>query len=308
MKRESDQSIRRSNSLPLLSNAAKQQTKPKRLKLSSFVSSIKNPVSIFLLVLAILTYILTNFCNVYTFYQQPKSRSLPDIIADLWPSFALLRSGQFVIFFHLSTIITIVLFSLSCYFTFYYFNFANIKKSIFICIISCLFRMTFILSTQLPPPCTGFSECQCAELSYTKLRNEHSSLYIAFVYALTFGLGTSNVPACGDLMMSGHTTLQLCLGMYFIDLMRYIVSEAKFRAVRIVVFTLIILSSVSAILIRKEYSISASLSAVFVLLMYKLYWCAQAMRDVSYGPFLTSPIGMFFSWLEDERQARDDDE
>ena len=64
-----------------------------------------------------------------------------------------------------------------------------------------------------------------------------------------------------------------------------------------------IYSKSRSIMIRKEYTISVALAVLVVLVLYKLYYCAQIMQDISYGPFLTSTIGMIFSWFENETSS-----
>lgn len=126
-----------------------------------------------------------------------------------------------------------------------------------------------------------------------------SPFTIALTNALSFGLGrTGSVPRCGGLMMSGHAILQLCLGTYFVDLMKN-VSEPKFRAAFIAVFSLTTISFLNSILFRDEYTLSIAASIVFVNILYKLYWCAQAMLDIGYGPFITSKLGLILSDLEE---------
>lgn len=130
-----------------------------------------------------------------------------------------------------------------------------------------------------------------------------SPFTIALTNALSFGLGrTGSVPRCGGLMMSGRAIVQLCFGMYFIDLMKNSVSEPKYRAVCIVVFSLTAISFLNAILYRDEYTLSIAVSTVFVMVLYKLYWYAQALLEVGYGPFITTRFGMLFSMIEDRNE------
>lgn len=133
--------------------------------------------------------------------------------------------------------------------------------------------------------------------------NNRSPFTIALTNALSFGLGrTGSVPRCGGLMMSGRANVQLCFGMYFVDLMKNVVSEPKFRAVFIFVFTITAISFLNAILYREEYTLSIAVSTVFVTLLYKLYWCATMMLEVGYGPFITSRLGMLLSWVEERNE------
>ena len=295
--------VKRTFSEPLLSEIARQPPRLKRATWAILVSSIKCRSCILLISAAAVVYIITSLCHVYTFFRAPNGRSLPDVIADIWPTFGLLRSGNCIIYLHASTFVTFLLFSLSLYFSVNFFSIAKIKKSVFICLVALALRCVFVLSTQLPPPCAGFSKCKCAEISYNEVREKHSVVYIAMLYIVTFGLGTDSVPKCGDMMMSYQTTFQTCLGMYFIDLMQSVVSETKYRAVKIFVFTMISISAISSVMIRKEYTISVALAVLVVLVLYKLYYCAQIMQDISYGPFLTSTIGMIFSWFENETSS-----
>lgn len=390
MKREESREIRRSTSNPLLSDAAKRNKSPKRLKMANLISSIKDPVNILLLIFLILSYLISNFCGIYFFYmtafENPWSlhTALPDVISDLWPSFALLRSLQdgfylssqssssrfstptLVAFLssHLSSFVTIILLIISIYFTINYYNMANIRKSIIILTISLLFKSLFTMVTQLPPSCAGFAHCKCSEYiskieninlylenncgvgsfrsknpnSGTKINNKmirknmqpnitrqsnqfhqddedqfdickkslshnQSPFSIALTNALSFGIGRSgSVPRCGGLMMSGRAIVQLCLGMYFIDLMKNVVSDPKFRAVFIVVFVLTSISFLNAILYRDEYTLSIAVSTVFVTIMHKLYWCAMTLLDVGYGPFVMTGFGRFLSWVEGNKE------
>jgi len=116
------------------------------------------------------------------------------------------------------------------------------------------------------------------------------------------------VPACGDLMMSGRAALQLCFGLYLVDTMSLFVSDEKLKAVKFTVFVLIGLSSVHAILMKSEYTIGVAVSFAFVAVAARLYGMGQTMRDLAYGPFVTSALGEAFGWFEKEIEEILDDE
>lgn len=208
LKLDDEREIRRSASNPLLLESLRGHSHnmqnngiPKPLTWPVFIYSIKKPANIFLLVSLFSTYLISNFCSVYVFYsmsyQNPRNlhRALPDVISDAWPSFALLRSMQrkcfpddtppvfssswfiALISTYISSFITLILVSLTIYFTLIYYSAANIKKCVLIFIVSMLFRTLFAMVTQLPPPCAGFANCKCSEfiikIEYLKLTIEN---------------------------------------------------------------------------------------------------------------------------------------
>jgi hypothetical protein len=196
--------------------------------------------------------------------------------------------------------ITCVIAAFSAYFTYHCYNVCNIRKYVFLFIVTLLFRCIVLLSNQLPPPCQGFPNCRCAQIRWTDVRGRNSALRIIFVYLTTFGFGTGRVPTCGDTMMSGHAAVQICLGLYLIDTMALIVTAEKLNAVKFTVFVLIALSAVYAVLIRSEYTISVAISIAFVCISSWLYGIGETMYDVNWGPFVTSRVGSAFVLIAKE--------
>jgi hypothetical protein len=230
----------------------------------------------------------------------PNTRALPDVLSDQWSELALWRGASFTANFRLSFIITCIITIFSAYFTYYCYNVCNIRKCVFLFTIALLFRCIVLLVNQLPPPCQGFPNCRCAQIRWSDLRERNSALRIVLIYLATFGFGTSRVPACGDTMMSGHATIQICLGLYLIDTMALIVTTEKLNAVKFTVFVLIGLSAIYAVLIRSEYTISVSISIAFVCVMAWLYGMGETMYDVNWGPFVMSRVGKAFVLMAKE--------
>ena len=230
----------------------------------------------------------------------PISRALPDVIADVWPTFGFLRTSSFIARVRFSTVVTMALIAACCYYTYQCFSVCNFRKFVFILCISLLFRSLCIISTQLPPACNGFPKCKCVMKTWNDVRKNNSIWRMAGVYTLTFGLGTKDVPACGDLMMSGHSILQCCMASYLFDIADIVMSEPKRRAMTYSVCAAVTFSMVYAIIIRSEYTVSTTLSLLFVRLVYKMYNIAETMHMLSFGPFLTTLTGRGFAWLNAE--------
>jgi hypothetical protein len=125
---------------------------------------------------------------------------------------------------------------------------------------------------------------------------------MATIYFFTLGLGTPGLPACGDLMMSGHTTFQLCLALFSMETMGSIVSSRKVTALGSMVAVLVTTSSLYEIGMRNEYSISVLLGISFIGLAWVMYGNAQGMYYCGYGPFLTSFPGRIFAWIEEDAE------
>jgi hypothetical protein len=200
----------------------------------------------------------------------------------------------------LSFIITCIITTFSAYFTYHCFNVCNIRKYVFLFVVALLFRCVVLLVNQLPPPCQGFPNCRCAQICWADVRRRNSPLRMVAIYLMTFGFGTSAVPACGDTMMSGHATIQICIGLYLIDTMALIVTAEKLNAVKFTVFVLIALSAFYAVLIRSEYTISVSISIAFVCVLAWLYGIGETMYDVNWGPFVMSRVGTAFVLMAKE--------
>lgn len=147
--------------------------------------------------------------------------------------------------------------------------------------------------------------CPCADSPYPEVSLRFSDFKIFLVYFFTFSHGTHNVPHCGDWMMSLSTILQWCIALTLIDAIKknsliQMTSQAK-----ILIFAYLIFSNVMMIYVQNEYLVGVVISLVFVTLLWWLYSSSEAMIFSNYGPFVTSFIGHFLSWLENRTILRD---
>lgn len=290
--------LHRSISDPLISVAPK-VTKPiGTVTIDGLLRELTSRRSIFLAVFLIFSLFMVTCSALYSSAFMPLNRALPDIIADLWPPLGFMCSSTFLSKIPFASLVTLFLVGGAGYYTYRCWSICNIRKYVFIFSVTMLIRSICIVSTQLPPPCNGFPNCKCVENSYSEVRKSHSIVRIALTYIATFGLGTSSIPACGDLLMSGHTALHCCLGAYFIDILEKIVTTEKLRAAQFIVWGLIGLSVVYTVITRKEYTIGPAVSIFFVYVHCLVFRIYDVMCRTSYGPFLTRRVGQFYTWLQ----------
>jgi hypothetical protein len=306
MEGSSSRQFHRENSNPLLSSSIKQLRPVEKATLRSFKLSFFRVRTLLLFIAFSTSLVLTLFCHIYAYSRLPASHLLPDVVTDIWSDFGLCRSSvigkiQLARLITFSLLIFCVVYSYRCY------NVCNIRKYIAIFTLANCLRAVFLAATQLPPPCRGFPDCGCAEIPFEKLRATHSVGTMALFYALTLGAGTSDIPSCGDTMMSGNILVQCCLGHYLIETMRLMLTDDKIHAAKFTVFMLILTSSLYSILIRSEYTVGVVLSVVIVSLEAVVYEIGQKMTWASYGPFVTTTFGQLFSALDDDIDELDDD-
>ena len=295
--------IHRSLSNPLISMGPNSVRHVKPMTMELLRSSLFNSRTLILTIFLVLSLIATYFGAVYTYAHTPGFRALPDVLADVWPTFGLLRSRALMGKLVLSSLVTCVLLVLSVIYTYRCFTVCKIRKFVFLLSVSLCFRVICNVSTQLPPPCTGFPDCKCGMTPYSHVAGDKGVIGMALVYLGTFGFGTRNVPVCGELMMSGDIMFQALLGVYLLETLEMLMDKQKYWAVKFTVYAMIGLSSMYVVIIRSEYTISVSVSLVFVWMIVKLYRAAEIMKDLSFGPFLTTRCGRIFAWLDDERDV-----
>ena len=234
----------------------------------------------------------------------PNKKSLPDILFDNWKSFALIRS--FFSIYIIPTLFTLILIILSLILIYNKFNICNIKKIFILFSFSNLIRCLFFMSTQLSPPCIGYSNCTCSINTYDKIIEKKKPFVISMVYFITFGIGTINIPACGDFMMSGSISLQWIIGLFIIETFLY---DSNFSILKfnILIRISLLIFTIFQIFIRNQYTIGAALSITFIELSWLFYGGLQALNDKGYSPFLTTKFGHLFSWIEDNNLIYNED-
>jgi len=298
--------LRRSSSDPLLTALIKSSDAPRPFRMKDLSPTIKNGRTLFLVVFFILVFVITNILTVYTYKTMPTKKSLPDIISDNWLSFAQIRSVSPISVVAITNLITICLLITGLYYTFQKFNVANCRKAVFLFTIANIIRCLFFLSTQLSPPCVGYSDCNCANEKYENVVNNTGYFKMVLTYVFTFGQGTDKIPNCGDLMMSGSITLQWTLGLYILEtflcgsgienrFLHYLINRV-----------ILVIIALFQILARVHYTIGAALSITFVELSWLIYGSFQSLNNKGYSPFLTSTFGQFFSWIEDDSMFADE--
>ncbi|KAH0791475.1 hypothetical protein GPJ56_004608 [Histomonas meleagridis] len=293
---EEQREFKRSNSKPLISSSPSEQVIPKKATLYQVKSSLLSTRSLFISAFLTISLITTCFANVYMGSRVVNMKSLPDVIADLAPSFALYRSSGFLTYFGVPGIITIILISSCVYYTYNCYNISNIRRSLMLFGLSLLFRSLCSTFTTIAPPCTGYANCNCL-INFGNIIKKHSVLKIALVYFFTFGYGTKSIPSCNNAFMSAMFSFQMCLFLHVYSIQKKTISKDKLRGFTFLFSVLLFTSAVSSILIRNESTVSIVLSLVFTLLVNKLMWCDEEMVSVDYGPFVTSSFGRFFTWL-----------
>lgn len=292
--------IHRSLSDPLIALSATAVRHVRSMTLSWLWASLRTTRSIILGSFLLFSLILSLFVAVYTYSKVPTHRALPDIVADVWPTFGLLRSASLMSTLVLSSWVTVVLVILCVIYTYRCFTVCKIRKYVFLFSVGLCFRAICNISTQLPPPCTGFPNCKCVVSSFDKVIEGQGVFRILMTYIATLGIGTKGTPTCGGLLMSGDLLVQSILGRYLLETIQMVMPKEKFWAVQFTVHALIAISFVYVVLIRSEYSIGVSTSVIWVWLVLKLYRAAEVMNELSFGPFVTSPAGRFFSWLDND--------
>jgi hypothetical protein len=299
--------VHRSRSNPMICQTAKHLRPVSRLTRQSLRLSFISIRSLVLAMCLLTTYALSVASNIHAYSRMPIRRALPDVISDTWSDFALWRTTGFHHNFPIPRLVTAILLLFALYYTYYCFNVCNIRKYVVLLSLALLFRCLVLIATQIPPPCHGFPNCSCSQVTFPVLIKKFSIVTIAAVYFGTFGYGTAAVPCCGDVMMSGQAIVQVVLALYLIDTMKLLLSESKLGAATFTLIVLIAIASPYSILIRAEYTISVVLSVVFVLMEEWVYQIGQTMCQFAYGPFVTTRFGRLFLWLEREFEEADDD-
>jgi hypothetical protein len=295
-KQEKQRGFRRTLSDPMICQTAKKARLVTKMTRQSLLFSLKSVRTLVLVIALLLTFAVTAVTALYAYSHMPVRRALPDVVFDNWCEFALWRGSAFVTW--VPSVVTAVLAFACAYYTHQGFSVCNVRKYIAILCLAFVFRSIALFATQLPPPCRGFPNCACGRVSFAALRERFGLARIVMVYFATFGFGIGEVQACGCELMSGHIALQLVLALYLIDTMTFIVSQDKVNAVKFTSYVLIGLSSLYSVLIRSEYTVGVILSVFFVSLVALLYRIGQTMCECAWGPFVTTPLGRWFMWLE----------
>lgn len=285
----------------------------KRFCLDDMVTPMKlirsvTPQSSFVLFWVFASIYIMNLFNAFVYSRLPTEGPLPDIIADAYKPFGQLRANPSYMGKQPADMMSFFLAASMLLATILFFDRVNARKlGVVYCI--CLHLRTFFFSvTGLPPTCIGYPNCPCAVTPYRKVAQEYSLPMMAAIYSFAVGLFLDRFPQCGDLTMSGHTIYIWVCALYFLDIMEKVFQGFVLMLMKAVIYTMVILVTVTIILIRNHYTIDIVMATVFTNMVWSGYtWCQYLLR-MGYKPFLNTYAGRFVKWVEFATDADDANE
>lgn len=241
-----------------------------------------------------------NIFNVITYSRMPTKEPLTDIISDKWKNFGYLRNNQKLMKHQPMDIYGFIIIPCVSISGLIFWNHVNVTR-FGICYIICLHIRTLLFTvTNLPPPCIGFPKCPCANVPYSKFKDQYSIFKIAMKYTLGGGVWYGDVPQCGDLTMSGHTIYNWTLTLFFLNTISNGLENYPLvvLCIKIIFYTAITTVTTYIILIRNHYTIDIVLAVVYVILVWNIYGLGLIKLKIENKSFLKTTFGRFMNWAE----------
>lgn len=234
--------------------------------------------------------LLMTYVNAVAAQRMPITSALPDIVHEMFPYAEIIRNSPSFTVLQPSNIVCLVFAGFLIASGIALWNYANIRKWLFIYSVMCLIRALSFLVTSLPAPCSGFPNCPCSDPDVIKSLNDVNSAHIAFSWAIGLGM-FSPYPQCGDLIISGHTMyLALafdCLSELYDSAFPYSLTFLLKASLRL----MYILSLGYIIVARNHYSIDVVLGLLLERSCWFIYTSLQ--KEVK-----TDGGNIFVRWLE----------
>ena len=240
-----------------------------------------------------------NIFNAITYSRMPIEHSLPDIITDSFKQYGSLRTSSSYMNHQPADIASIVITTIAITLSVFRWDLINLPKFACVYAVSLHLRTLLFTITSLPPVCIGYKNCKCETIPYAKVAKTHSIPKIAFIYTFAMGLFLNEVPQCGDLTMSGHTTYIWAITRYLFEILDKMFGGKMYKVIKFVTYSIICLVLVTIIMIRNHYTIDIILGTVFTNAIWDLYSKLQVLRTFDNLPnsFLTK----FINWMEKDR-------
>ncbi|EAX86846.1 hypothetical protein TVAG_458580 [Trichomonas vaginalis G3] len=146
----------------------------------------------------------------------------------------------------------------------------NNRKVFILYAIMCWARGMAFTVTSLPAPCSGLSNCPCADPKSIAYINTFNPLMVAVIWV--FGLGMfAPIPQCGDLIVSGHTMFMVLTFKWFVEVSRRIVRKSTVRIVQFHCAFTFFLAISYIILARNHYTVDVFFGWLISETFYELY-------------------------------------
>ncbi|KAH0789307.1 hypothetical protein GPJ56_006758 [Histomonas meleagridis] len=237
----------------------------------------------------------------------PVERALPDFIADSFKQYGMLRNSPSYMDHQPADIVSVTVTALAIALSIFRYDLINLPKLACVYALSLHLRTLLFTVTTLPPTCIGYKNCKCHTIPYPTVSKMHSIPKIAFIYTFAMGLFLNEVPQCGDLTMSGHTTYLWVVTRYLFEILDKIFFGKMFNVIKFLVYTILSLVLITIIMIRNHYTIDIILGTVFTNIIWELYSKLQAIRTFECGDFENTFLGKFINWMEKGRERHTSD-
>ena len=232
--------------------------------------------------------------NAYASVNMPLGQPLPDMMHKFFPDigeeiraapvFKKMQFSNFICTVGMVSFFIMHLFSMDT---------TNGRKIFTIYGTLCVIRMFGFALTLFPAPCTGLSNCPCANPDEIEKLSHENPVWVATAW--TFALGMySSYPQCGDLVVSGHTMFMWLTFKWHYEVARRLVKRTSANTIFVLLITLFVFAAAYITLSRNHYTVDVWFGFVFSELLFDIYTYYEKRMFTSDNTLMVR----FIRWLE----------
>ena len=173
----------------------------------------------------------------------------------------------------------------------------NVRKFFFLHGLMFALRAIAFTVTNLPAPCSGLSNCPCADPDIIKFLNQKGILAISSAWL--FGVGMfMKYPQCGDLIISGHTATITIVLLHLKEIITRRFSPRICNILTFVNLPPLLYTLVYIIAAHNHYTVDVFFGLTMTYLVHQLYTSIERHFDRGDNNTYDSFLYRFIYWYE----------
>jgi hypothetical protein len=239
------------------------------------------------------------FLNAIAYSRMPPDMPLPDLVADVVPAFAYLRSTSYMRFQPTEMVLYPIIVA-TVLVAFVFWEAIDLRRPFLVYIYGCITRFVMFSVTSMPPACVGYPGCPCAATPWFSIGRELPRWRLALSYLLAAGHPTAvKIPQCGDLIVSGHTMTLWVMVLFLLDSFKRLFEARVYSAMRLAVLLPIAVILFGIVAIRNHWGIDVWLATLvtvggwYVMSGLRMIAAIEGNSDISSRSWIVRVVAWF---------------